>query len=220
MSSATYNCNREFLRELRERKGWTQADLAKAAGYSDRLITKAESGASISIRTVEDLAGALSDSQKEVFWEDLVCDPVSLAKRYNEALYTKQEKVIDHILDFLDEDVVFRIPGDPDELPFAGVHRGIDEVRRGYEIFFSMLEVPKNHDFRKHYRYIAQGPNAVIWGDSWIHPIGQPLEKPIRVSVLMRFRRGKLILFDDRFDTQQAKVNFERQMEELSEGSP
>jgi len=39
----TYKCNRDFMRELRLSNGWTQAELAKRAGYSERLIGKAES---------------------------------------------------------------------------------------------------------------------------------------------------------------------------------
>jgi len=197
-----YACNRDFLRQLRLRNGWTQADLAKRAGYSERLISKAEAGVPIARDTIVDLADALSETHDQpIFWEDLASDPVQLAQRYLDALHIHQKDLVDHISDFLDEDVVFRIAGDPAQIPFAGEHSGIEAVRNAFAIFFSILEVPQNHDYNQGYQVMGQGPNAIIWGESWIHPIGMPLEKPIRVSNLLKFQRGKLVFLDDCYDT-------------------
>lgn len=197
-----YACNRDFLRHLRLQNGWTQADLAKRAGYSERLISKAEAGVPIARDTIVDLADAFSESNEEpVFWEDLACDPIQLAQRYLDALHIHQQNVIEHLLDFVHEDVVFRIAGDPAQIPFAGEHAGIDAVRRAFGIFFAVLEVPKGYDYNRDYQVMGQGPNAVIWGESWIHPKGKPMDQPIRVSNLLMFRRGKLVFLDDCYDT-------------------
>lgn len=199
--SRAFSCNRDYLRELRLRNGWTQADLAKKAGYSERLISKAEAGTPIARDTICDIAEALSEGeQNRVYWEDLACDPVQLAKRYIDALHIHQSNFMEGIREFLSEDIVVRIAGDPAEIPFAGEHVGIEAVDRAYKIFFSVLEVP-DHDYQKCYQYISQGPNAIIWGKSWIHPIGRPMANPIQVSNLLMFRRGKLVLLDDCFDT-------------------
>ncbi|PQO48212.1 helix-turn-helix domain-containing protein [Blastopirellula marina] len=193
-------CNRDYLRQLRQRRDWTQADLARRAGYSERLIIKAESGSSIAVETISDLAEALSDEGEPVFWEDLASNPVQLAQRYIHTLHVHQKEAIDHLADMIDPEAVFRVAGDPRDIPFAGEHHGIDEIRRTFDLFFSVLEVPP-HDFASCYQYICQGPDAVVWGDSWIHPIGRPLKEPIRVTNLLRFRRGKLIFLDDCYDT-------------------
>ncbi|MEW4562812.1 helix-turn-helix transcriptional regulator [Bremerella sp. JC770] len=197
-----FSCNRDYLRNLRLQNGWTQADLAKRAGYSERLISKAEAGVPIARDTIVDLADAFSEITPEpVFWEDLACDPVQLAQRYLDALHIHQANLVDHILDFLHEDVVFRIAGDPSQIPFAGEHIGVDAVRTAFGIFFSVLEVPADHDYNKNFQVMGQGPNAVIWGESWIHPIGRPMPQPIRTSNLLMFKRGKLVLLDDCYDT-------------------
>ncbi len=197
-----YACNRDFLRQLRLRNGLTQADLAKRAGYSERLISKAEAGVPIALDTIVDLADAFSEVDEDrIFWEDLACNPVQLAQRYIHALHVHQKGVIDEIEEFLDVNAVVRIAGDPAQIPFAGEHVGIDAIRRAFDIFFSVLEVPQNLDYTKHYQYICQGPNAIIWGESWIHPIGRPMKTPIRVSNLLMFRQGKIVLLDDCFDT-------------------
>ena len=197
-----YACNRDFLRHLRLQNGWTQADLARRAGYSERLISKAEAGVPIARDTIVDLADAFSESNKEpIFWEDLACDPCQLAQRYLDALHVHKQNALDHLLDFVHEDIVFRIAGDPAQIPFAGEHVGLDAVRHMFHIFFGVLEVPSDHDYNQGYQVMGQGPNAIIWGESWIHPVGQPMEHPIRVSNLLMFRRGKLVFLDDCYDT-------------------
>lgn len=197
----SYPCNKDLLVHLRERKGWTQLQFAQEAGYSERLINKAESGRSISTSAIEVLAEALSTGDDKIYFEDLICDTVALAKRYMAAIYIEQKNALAAIRDFLDDDVVFRIAGDPAIIPFAGEHRGIAGVGRALELFFSILEAPPNHDHTACYSYLAQGKNVVVWGDSWIRPIGLVIEKPVAMIHRMTFHRGKLVCFEDIFDT-------------------
>lgn len=198
-------CNGNVLRFLREQRGLTQADLAARAGFSERLIVKAESGKSIANSTLAILAAALSDAGgSPVAPQDLTTDPLGLARRYTEALYTRPDDFVDAIRDFLDPDVEFLISGDPAQIPFAGHWRGVAEVERGFGIFFSLMQAPPDHNFDQHYHYIAQGNDVVVWGESYLHPKGQPSEKPMSVSNLMRFRGGKLYRFEDHYDTQWA----------------
>jgi transcriptional regulator with XRE-family HTH domain len=189
------------VRYHRERIGWTQRQLAKAAGYSERLVSKAEAGKPISAATVADLAMALSTAEAPVYPEDLIVDPVQLAKQYIAAEYTPPHRVVDAIRHFLDEDVVIRLAGDPATIPFAGEHRGIAAVERVFDIFFSVLEVPPGHDPTPWYQFVGQGNEVVIWGKSWMHPIGRPMERPIDLVHRMKFRRGKLIEVEVVFDS-------------------
>lgn len=198
----TYNCNRDFLRALRLNNGWTQAELAKRAGYSERLISKAESGSPIARDTIVDIADALSESaQERIYWEDLASDPVQLAWKYLEALYVYQADAIEHMRPFLSEDVVAIVAGDPAQFPFAGKHVGIAEVDRAYRIFFSIMEAPQTPSYKDCYEVIAQGANAITWGQSWIHPIGRPITTPVQFTKKLTFRRGKLTQIEDCYDT-------------------
>ncbi len=197
----SFVCNAELLVFLRERKSFTQQQLAEEAGYSERLISKAEAGQPISTTTIDCLAEALSSADQPVYPEDLVTDPVHLSKEYFAALHTKGKGVVDAIKHFLHDDVIFRIAGDPEHIPFAGEHIGIDGIKRVFGLFFSLLEAPANHDHLSDYRYVCQGNEVQMWGESWIHPIGQPLEKPIPISHRFVFERGKLILMEDIYDT-------------------
>lgn len=194
-------CNAELLKHLRDKRGYTQAELAELAGCSERLIVKAESGRPVSQATVESLAAALSHEHTTVHPEDLTSEPLALAKKYMEAFHYQKANLVDAIRHFLEPEIIVRICGDPAVVPFAGEHHGIEAMDRAFKIFFSILEVPEDHDFSEHFRYIAQGTDVVIWGESYIHPLGQPLERPMTVSNLLRFRRGKLYYLEDNYDT-------------------
>lgn len=197
-----YGCNREILKHFREKRGWTQSEFSRIAGYSERLISKAESGRSISSETVCNLAEALSTDEEPVYPEDLVCDPVESTKRYIAAVYKHQRDFPTVVRHLLHDEIVIQMAGDPAQIPFAGRFEGIDGVQVFADRFFAILESPKDHDPGKWYQYIGQGNEVVAWGESWIHPIGQPMEKPMPVTNLFRFRRGKIVYLDDRYDTQ------------------
>lgn len=201
----SWPCNGDLLRVLRERKNWTQKDLAKASGYTERLISKAESGRPISVAAIEILAKTLSMEDEPVESADLTSRPLDLAKRYIDALYTQSSEDFHSTLSaFLHEDVEFNIAGDPSVIPFAGTHRGPDAVRRCFEIFFSILQIPAEHDYRPWYTFAAQANEAFIWGQTWIHPIGRPMDEPLDIQNRLVFNGGKLILYEDRFDTAHA----------------
>ena len=200
-------CNGVLLRQLREQRGLTQAELAHRAGFSDRLIVKAESGKSLAADTLQVLAMTLTESgSPPVTCDDLTTHPLAQARRYISAMYTCNSgaEFIQQIRDFLDRDVVFVISGNPTEIPFAGTWRGVDAIEKGFGCFFSLLESPPHHEFDEHYQYLVQGNDVVIWGKSYLHPRGEPLVQPMNVSNLLRFRAGKLYHLEDYYDTQLA----------------
>lgn len=194
-------CHTQRLLDLRARKGWTQAELADEAELSEQVIIKAESGRNVSSATVAALAKALSDQTTRILPAELSFDPVKLAQQYMEAVYTRGPECLDAMMHFLHPEFVLRIAGDPSEIPFAGEHHGIEAVRRAFEIFFSILEVPAGHDHRPHYQYLGQGNEVMMSGESYIHPKGHPLAEPIKIWHRFVFAEGKLVLLEDLYDT-------------------
>lgn len=197
----SYSCNSDLFTFLRERKRWTQQELAIASGYSERLINKAESGRPISTAAIEVLAESLSLPDEPISFEDLICDPIALAKEYMEALYVHQVNTPAAIRHFLDDDVVFWVAGDPKVIPFAGEHRGIKAVETMFKIFFSVIQAPERMDREPKVTYLAQGRDVIVWGESWLHPIGAPMKTPMMISHRMTFQKGKLVRLEDIFDT-------------------
>lgn len=60
--SVSFTMTRIRLRieELRNAQGWSQRDLAEAAGVRQATISKAESSASVTLKTLEKIADALN----------------------------------------------------------------------------------------------------------------------------------------------------------------
>lgn len=199
----TYACNGELIAALRQKREWTQRRLAELAGYSDRLIAKAEAGLPILAVTVADLADSLSTEDAPVYPEDLVSDPVAMAKAFIGAQYEHAENCISHVRHFLDENIHMKWNGDPDVFPFTGEHRGIEAVERAIGIFFTMIVPPPNHDWRPWYRFAGQGNEVIVWGQNWMGPIGRPLSEPMKLVHRFVFRRGKMVFHEVLFDAMQ-----------------
>ena len=197
----SYCCNGELLKALRKQRGWSQEQLAKEAGYSDRVIRKAEGGRSISVETIRDLAEALDGEESSVCPEDLICDPLALTQGFIAAVYQHRADVITHVRHFLADNVVFRQAGDPNLFPFAGEHLGIDAADQMFKLFFTYLEQPEGWRFEPQYRVSSCGKTVFVTGEEWTHPIGRPLDSPMWVILTFTYEGGKLTAYDGKFDT-------------------
>lgn len=81
-------CNGAVVRRLRKRLGLTQSQLAERSGFSERLVRKAEASIPISMKTVKQLAISLSDEERRVEPNLLICSPIEIAKRLLLSGYT------------------------------------------------------------------------------------------------------------------------------------
>jgi transcriptional regulator with XRE-family HTH domain len=196
----SFVCNGDLVRRLRKNIGWSQKVLAQRSGYSERLIFKAESGGKIKLATLEVLAETLCSSDRKVGTRELIADPLQIAKSFTEAIHVHKQDAFAHIEGHLSEQVVFAISGDPAEFPYAGLHRGREEVRRAFEILFSVMMIPDDPDWSKRYEYFVYENDVVIWGQCRMHRIGDEPGNPIPVTQRLKFRKGKICLFEDRFE--------------------
>ena len=73
------------FRQLRQDLGWTQNDAATRSGYSERLIRKIESGASVRPSTLRDVLQCYHEAQEKRPWNiaDFLVDknPDDLSRR-------------------------------------------------------------------------------------------------------------------------------------------
>lgn len=210
-------CNGELLSRLRKQLQWTQAQLAQRAGYSERLIVKAESGGSIAAETLSTLCDTFCEAGVTADLEDLMNDPAARAREFIHALYFHESEVIVQTRHFLHEEVVFHFQGDPNIFPFAGEHRGVDAAHNAFRLFFSVLEVLEDKSELDDYEYLSTGTGAVVFGHSTFTPRGGQLDEPIKIAIRIEFQKGKMILFDDRFDTQAGERAFQNMKDEANE---
>ena len=167
---------------------------------SERAVSKAESAKPVSPETIDKLAIALSDDSLTVYPEDLITDTVELARAYMRAFHLMQGKMVDGIRGFTDPNAVFHVAGDPRKIPFAGKHVGIDAFEMAMKTFFRLFAVPDDPNQIDCYTFFPKGNDVVVWGESMIHPVGRPMSEPMPVTLRFCFRRGKLNLFEDRYD--------------------
>ncbi len=209
-SRNTTTANGKLIARLRSRLQWTQIDLARRAGYSERLIGKAEAGESVSVTTLDDIRVAFHESGESVSLDDLRHDPVDRARQFIWGMYIHKGKVIDEFEAFISPEVVIEMNGDPSVFPFAGRHVGIDAARAAFAAFYSVLQPPEDHSEFDSFEFLSTGSGALVWGDTWAHPIGRPMPAPVKLAIRMDFKDGKLIHFDDCFDTQMGFDHFRR----------
>jgi transcriptional regulator with XRE-family HTH domain len=67
------------IRGRRKQLGWSQVEFGQRAGYSERVIRKAEAGGTLRLQTIKDLAMTLSLGGVLVSFQDLTSskDPIS-----------------------------------------------------------------------------------------------------------------------------------------------
>jgi len=75
--SRSFPVNGKLLLACRVANGWTQDDAAAKAGFSDRLIRKAESGGPLQIQSIDILAQLYSTSQRRLTPDDLLAEPIA-----------------------------------------------------------------------------------------------------------------------------------------------
>ncbi len=201
--SAAVNAQRLVL--LRQRRGWTQQNLADAAGYSVRWVAKAESGAPIALNSIADLAKVLSTESEPIAPVDLLRTTVEIAQEFVAIIYRHEAETLKHAQHLVATDAHFVVWGESAGLPFAGTYRGIQEGERLFQHFFSLIEAPPDHDPLPHYQFFTQGDDVLAVGHSYLrprqYPAHLPLPPPMPISYLFRFREFQIVYFEDRFDT-------------------
>ena len=112
------------LRAHRLRLGLTQMQLATRAGYSERLIRKAEAGETIRTETLEVLAEALSSPDAPVTAGQLRGDPLAVVQAFWELRSIHSFDFARYCGHLLAEDFVLTHHGDPAVMPFSGTYHG------------------------------------------------------------------------------------------------
>lgn len=200
MSNGVVPVNGARIKQIRLARGWTQKDLARKSGYSERLIRKAESGGSIETRTLLDLCEALSNVSNSVSIQDLLQDNLQLAKQFIYALGTLCEEMGDYIRPCISDDFVLNVPGDPNSAPFIGQWQGAAGLDKFAKLYYSLaVRDPK----------VINATYAV--GDSFVTAryvekvlVGGVPIKPFWVNLHFQFKDGLITRVDDEYDTKAA----------------
>jgi len=136
------------IRHYRRQRGWTQRELARRSGFSERLIRKAEDGAEVRLSTLQLLAKTLSTPELKVTADNLRRDPMTVAQMFVRGYLAHRAEVGRRCAHLFHTDIVMAIHADPSALSFAGEFHGIDGIDRMIRTAYEQFE-PINEDFGK-----------------------------------------------------------------------
>lgn len=137
MASRFVSVDGELLRRLRIDCMMSQAELARRAGYSARLVRKAEAGKSLAIETVHSLVETLREAGAKVSFAYLTKSHLGLARMFVESYDRFGRGMVNEIAGVVSSDFVFQYPGNPEQICFAGDWVGLNGLRRFLELFFT-----------------------------------------------------------------------------------
>lgn len=135
-SLVTVPVNGQKLQALRQQAGLTQEDLAEKAGYSDRLIRKAEASGPLRKSTIADLAAALSTVSHTVTADDLMFSREMISLDMATFLLHGSNGSAASFQDLIHPDFAIIVAGHELNIPFAGTHCGPE----AYESFREQLQ--------------------------------------------------------------------------------
>ena len=123
----------ERMKYYRSILGWTQDELARRSGYSDRLIRKAEGGHSLSFETLQNLAQAFCCNGTKVSADDLMSSPKKSVQNFVDFGFSRCDD-IRLIHEIATSDCELEFNGDA-RVPLTGTWLGVEGLFRWLKLF-------------------------------------------------------------------------------------
>ncbi len=183
--------NGELICYYRRLRGWTQLQFAETAGYSRRLISKAESNGVLRRGTISDLAASLSIPGSPVTPEDLISDPHFIGWKFMEAFAKNDRRFVEKLWDVLGEDVICYVGGNVEQIPFAGRFVGRDGMHEYFDRFFDVMQRPDESLDLEDVTVMHQGNLVMIDARDELQLSGAPAIE-CSVQIVLNFERGKI----------------------------
>lgn len=190
------------LRHFRQTQGLTQGELAYRAGYSERLVRKAEAGGTLSYNALADFAEALSTEERPVSIGDLCVSPLSIAKQFVTAYDNHGVAMLDYCGHLLAKKFVFRCMGNPSSNLY-GLWHGREGMQRWLDAFFSIVTRPNYGCLQV--SYLESGERVTARYRDRFKAIDGSLHE-MWVNLHFTIRAGLIECIDDECDTYVANV--------------
>ena len=202
-SSLTVMVNGRKLQTLRLSVGMTQEELAEKAGYSDRLVRKAEASSPLRKSSIANLAEALSSPEQKVRVDDLIFSHETISTDMTAFLLHGPVVSAAGFEDLIDPCFTIHVAGQELNIPFAGVHNGPaacetfrDQLKRSFE----EIEY-QPHQTRCFTAAAETCVHAMTQLQSSSTSLNQPLTMGIWWFLKTRFEASRLISIELHYDT-------------------
>ncbi len=191
--NAAYCCNGDLLRFYRDRHGLTQGELADAAGYSVRLIGKAEAGQPIRMATIEALAKVLSEASPRIGAVDLISDPLKLAENYILQQNLYRDDFVDQFEQLVSPNFSLTVHANDKASVLGAEYKGVDGLRDYHRKRCAIArQLPEKICLET--RFCSLG-NEVV---AWCQPAAGEVDVGFRSTTKLRFSNGLLVEQEDR----------------------
>jgi transcriptional regulator with XRE-family HTH domain len=153
----------DWIRATRISRGLTQEQLAVRADLDVKTVRKAEQGKRLDAGTLARLALALGVNVQSLVRR---AEDVSAAQAARRRVVERWQAAwdardIDAIMALFHEHAELHLPGGP-QIPFSGVHRGKESIRRANELAWATAQtVPQQPE---DYSLIVSGDSVVLHG--------------------------------------------------------
>ena len=211
MSKDGLRVNGKRFAELRKRIGFTQLDLANRAGYSERVIRKAESGGPLRFDTIRDLSECLSTPDRIVSPHHLLHSNLELAIQFVHAYDHYGRDALQHCQGFFADEFEFFCPGDPEQVAFAGVWKGVNGMQEFFNRFHSLFS--RNAGSLKP-TYLEADDRVVARYEDQVFFESHPMPS-FWVNLHFQFKNGLIARIDDEYDTRAAAESFHQLLRRL-----
>lgn len=200
-SSRFNRANGPRLRALRKSRGWSQLELATRAGYSERVIRKAEAGETVRHDVLSTLAQTLSTEDEAVSVPMLAFDPVAAVRRFFEIYDRHEIRMLAHMRDLLTEDVRFIFHADPSVNPLSGTWPGFEGLQAYLDLFFGMFVRCNPEPIAP---VFSVSGDQVVARYSEVVRHGDIVAPPVWIHLIFTFRGDQICQVEDFCDTDTA----------------
>lgn len=202
-SPTTVPVNGQRLQKLRQLAGMTQEQLAEKAGYSERLVRKAEASSPLRKSTIADLAAALSSGEQRLTVDDLVFSHESVSTDMAAFLLHGSMALAESFQELIHPRFTLTVAGHELNIPFAGTHSGpsaCDSFRDQFRGAFESIhyQPTQTHCFAAAHETCVQ---AITELQSSLQSLDQPITTEIWWFLKARFEASRLISVQLHYDT-------------------
>ena len=189
--------NTHVLRELRIKRGWSQKELAEKAGYTDRLVRKAEFGGKLDVDTIRNIAEALSTLDEKITLDSLTNDVLSVAKTFMQFFDERGAGMLPAINHYIAPDFVLHVTSAIESLPLHGTWDGKQGLCEFLNLFFGTFSRVPN----------SLAPRYAVGTDFIVASYTDTLQAPNRPDEMIQvyrhfhFRDGQLSRIDDLYES-------------------
>lgn len=186
------------FRQIRLARQFTQQQLAKLAGVSERTVRNAEAGRRVRLDFLGYLSSVLAVEVQEIVLDSDELRTAQLEQTRAGHIMAAinaivNERDFSELFSLVSKDVIISVPG-PKSVPFCGDYRGVDGMRTLGDRSLESIEYERATEFTE---IRSSGKLVVVTGRDWFHAISTGKSISPWWQHIYEFDKGRIVRIDD-----------------------